>query len=328
MMKTRRTELLLSALLLLSFNVGAARAQQQQQVRDYRDYYEMNESERSDKFTGGHIERAELRPGDPDLKITVDVPAFRLTLWQAGREVKSYYVGVGQKEFPIAIGHRAATNVIWNPAWIPPDSSWVSGHKGVQVGEVIPASDPRNPLGKLKIPLGDGYLIHQAAKPTDLGNLVSHGCVRMLRSDLYDLSERIVTARSLNITPAQIAQAKRTTKMLDAKLDTPLPVHVSYDTQVIEAGTLHLYPDVYERGRNTVANLRAELDSSKVDTSRVDDDTLRDMLARVTRREQFVVSVESLEAGRALIDGRTEPIIPNAVAAPQKKASAKGGARR
>lgn len=35
-------------------------------------------------------------------------------------------------------------------------------------------------MGKIKIPLGDAYLIHEAAKPTDIGSLASHGCVRML----------------------------------------------------------------------------------------------------------------------------------------------------
>jgi hypothetical protein len=44
--------------------------------------------------------------------------------------------------------------VIWNPAWIPPDSEWVAEHKGVNPGDIIKASDPRNPLGKMKIPLG------------------------------------------------------------------------------------------------------------------------------------------------------------------------------
>ncbi|MBL2132780.1 hypothetical protein ELI69_31000, partial [Klebsiella pneumoniae] len=46
-----------------------------------------HESARSDKFTGGKIVRAALVPGDPDLRITVNVPAFRLTLWQSGKEV-------------------------------------------------------------------------------------------------------------------------------------------------------------------------------------------------------------------------------------------------
>ncbi|HEY8187702.1 MAG TPA: hypothetical protein VIF64_16645, partial [Pyrinomonadaceae bacterium] len=38
-----------------------------------------NESERSDRLTGGHIELADLEPDQPDIRITLNVPSFRLT---------------------------------------------------------------------------------------------------------------------------------------------------------------------------------------------------------------------------------------------------------
>src|SRR5687767_13710160 len=268
--------------------------------------YDRFESERSDKLTGGRVERAEFEPGQPDIELTLNVPSFRLTLWQNGREVKSYHVGVGMKDFPIYIGEREATQVIWNPAWIPPASSWV---KGVRPGEVIKASDPRNPLGKVKIPLGDAYLIHQAKGPGDLGNLVSHGCVRMMRADLYDLAEKIVAARGLPVTRRQIAAAKASKKTLVAALDEPVPVDINYDTLVVEGGVLHVYPDVYDRRTNTVARLRAELAASGAPASALDDETLQGMLKRVTRRTQFVVEVRSVEGGRALVDGRALPLV-------------------
>ncbi len=298
----RVTVLALAPLLLAA---GPARAQQQQGFIRYDRF----ESERSDKLTGGRIERARFEPGEPDIHLTLNVPSFRLTLWQNGREVKSYHVGVGMKDYPIYIGEREAREVIWNPPWIPPDSDWVKGHKGVKPGEVIKGSDPRNPLGKVKIPLGDGYLIHQAKGPGDLGNLVSHGCVRMLRADLYDLAEKIVAARSLPVTRRQIAQAKAGTKTLTAELDEPLQVDINYDTLVVEGGKLYIYPDVYGRGTNTPARLRDELRSSGVDDSALDDGELGRMLAAVTRRTKFVVPVESIREGRALADGHTEPLL-------------------
>lgn len=278
-----------------------------------------HESARSDKFTGGRIEKATLEAGQPDIKITVNIPAFRLTLWQNNKEVKTYQIGVGQKEFPLVVGNRDATAVIWNPAWIPPDSDWVAEHKGVNPGDIIKASDPRNPLGKMKIPLGGGYLIHQAAKPADLGNLVSHGCVRMLRADLYDLAEKIVAALALPVTEKQIETAKRTFKTLDAPLDPIVPVEIDYDTQVIEAGVLHIYPDVYGRGTNTTENLREEIDSSGIDSSKLSNETLEKMLARPNAKEEFAVSVKSLEAGRALTDGSLQPIVGQATKKPTVK---------
>jgi hypothetical protein len=67
-------------------------------------------------------------------------------------------VGVGMKKYPIVIGQRRITQIIWNPEWVPPDSEWVNeSHSDVEPGEHVEAGDPRNPLGKLKIPLGDGF---------------------------------------------------------------------------------------------------------------------------------------------------------------------------
>lgn len=269
-----------------------------------------NESERSDKLTGGVIEVAEFAPDEPDIHLTLNVPSFRLTLWQNGKEVKSYYVGVGMKAHPIYIGDREATEIIWNPAWIPPSSDWVLEMKGVTPGEIIKASDPRNPLGKMKIPLGDRYLIHQAAKVSDVGNLVSHGCVRVPRSELYDLAEKIIAARSVPVSRKRIEAAKRSSKVLVVRLDEPVPVDINYDTLVVESGVLHIYPDVYDRGTNRASHLRAELKASGIDDSNLTDNVIRKMLRKVTRHTQFVVDKTSIEQGRALEDGRVLPLIP------------------
>ncbi len=218
---------------------------------------------------------------------------------------------------PLYIGDRQATEIIWNPDWIPPSSDWVGEMKGVSPGEIIKASDPRNPLGKLKIPLGNSYLIHQG-KPGDLGNLVSHGCVRMVRAELYDLAEKIVAARSLPLSAKRIEAAKRNLRMLVARLDEPMPVDINYDTIVIEGGVLHLYPDVYNRRTNQPAQLRSELESSGIDVSKLPEKTLREMLRKVTRRTQFVVEASSIAAGRALEDGKVVPLIPRKIVKREK----------
>ena len=269
-----------------------------------------NESERSDKVTGGHIEVAEFAPNEPDIHLTLNVPSFRLTLWQNGKEVKSYFIGVGMKEHPIYIGDREAREIIWNPAWIPPSSDWVLEMKGVTPGEIIKASDPRNPLGKMKIPLGDRYLIHQARGMGDVGNLVSHGCVRMPRTDLYDLADKIIAARNAPVSAKRIAAAKRTLKTLVVRLEEAVPVDINYDTLVVEDGVLHIYPDVYARGTNRPAQLRAELQDANIDVSNLKDETLRKMLRKVSSHTQFVVETSSIEEGRALQDGRVVPLIP------------------
>ncbi len=282
-----------------------------------------DESERSDKFTGGKIEKVEFVDKQPDIKITVNVPAFRLTLWQNNKEVKTYQIGVGRKDFPLVIGMRKATQVIWNPDWVPPDSEWIEDYKyKVEPGEQIPADDPRNPLGKVKIPLGEGFLIHQAASPRDLGRLVSHGCVRMIKEDLYDLAEKIVAARGWPVSRDKIEEAKNNKDRLVAKLETPLIVNINYDTQVVEGGVLNIYPDVYGRNTNTVESLRAELQSSGV-SALPDDQTLKQMLDRATPTQKFVLSLADLNAGKALAAGKNEPLTGQSQVATKEKGAKK-----
>lgn len=271
---------------------------------------ELHESSRSDKFTGGRIERGRLEPGNGNLKITVDVPAFQLTLWQDAGEIKTYPIGVGKKDFPIIIGEMKATQLIWNPSWIVPDSEWVVGRKGVKPGDVVPPTSALNPLGKMKIPLGYGYLIHEAASVNDLGNLVSHGCVRMLRRDLYDLAEKIAVAREADVTPAAIAKAKRTKQTLVAELDSPLAVDINYDTMVVEAGKLRIYADFYGRGTNKYQTLQRELAAHGIDENAIDEQAFGRILKRLTQTRGFVVPVESVAAGRTLSDGRAFNVIP------------------
>jgi hypothetical protein len=306
-MKFSKNIKVIAASLLLAFFACSGTVSAQSYMADIK-----RDSARSDKRTGGKIEKTQLVPGAGNLKITLNVPAFQMTLWQNGKEVRTYPVGVGLKDFPIYIGTLRANQIIWNPDWIPPASDWVEGSKKVKVGEIIRASDKRNPLGKIKIPLGYNYLIHQAQGAGDLGNLVSHGCVRVLQSDLFDLSEKIVAANSLSITPKEIANAKRTKNTFIAENETPIPVEMTYDTLVIEAGRLHIYPDVYEYRKNTVQNLRAELESNDINTSRITDQTLEKMLAQATAKKRFTVSAKSIEAGRALSEGRVVSVLAQA----------------
>ena len=191
-----------------------------------------------------------------------------MTLWQSGKEVRIYEIGIGRKEFSLPSGLRHAREVIFNPDWIPPDSEWVYEHD-VEPGERVEADDPRNPLGKIKIPIGGGgILIHQAFKASDIGHLVSHGCVRVRLNELYELIDRIIAARSLLASREQIERSKKSKNRFVIKLDAPLVVDISYDTQVVEGGVLHLYPDVYSKKTNTIENLRAELKEAGVEEVR------------------------------------------------------------
>jgi lipoprotein-anchoring transpeptidase ErfK/SrfK len=286
-------------------------------------YKHTEDSARSDKITGGHIEQASLQPGHSNIRITVNTTAFQLTLWQDGKEVKTYRIGIGRKEFPLPTGLRYTNQIVFNPEWVPPDSSWVEDHDVVP-GEHVEADDPRNPLGKIKIPLGGGgILIHQASRPSELGHLVSHGCVRVLLPELYDLVQKIIDARSLKVTKQQLEHAKSSKDRLVIKLDSPLIVDISYDTQVVEGGVLHLYPDVYNQKTNTIDKVREELQSAGV--TNLDDTVLRDMMGRVKMTEEFAVSVADLKAGRLADAGWNLPLTADK---PKKETAAKAKQKR
>jgi lipoprotein-anchoring transpeptidase ErfK/SrfK len=279
-------------------------------------YKHTDESARSDKFTGGNIEKTTLQAGNGDIHITVNIPAFQLTLWQGNKEVKTYQIGIGRKDFQLPSGLRYAKQIVFNPDWIPPDSEWVQEHD-VSPGEVVEADDPRNPLGKVKIPIGNGgILIHQAFKPSDIGHLVSHGCVRLALSELYGFIDEIIAARSLKVSNQQLDHAKESKDRFVIKLDAPLVVDINYDTQVVEGGMLHLYPDVYNKNTLTIENVRTELKDAGVDDSKLDDRTIQQMIDRVSMNEEFVASIADIKAGRALEAGKTEPL--TAANAPKK----------
>ena len=268
------------------------------------------ESARSDKFTGGRIQKITLEPDNSDIMITINVPAFQMTLWQSGKEVRSYPIGVGMIDYPIVIGMRNATSIEWNPVWIPPSSDWIEKSSTVKPGEIVLPTDPRNPLGKVKIPLGYGYLLHQAKGPGDMGSLVSHGCVRVMQSDLYDLAEKIVAARGIDVPAAKIAAAKRNKKTLIAPLSPAVTVQITYDTIVVENGRLNIYPDVYNRKLNTVENVRKELRTSGVDDSSLQDSQIKKMIAAATGKKKFVVGISEIENGNGLVAGKSVSVVP------------------
>ncbi|HQU93326.1 MAG TPA: L,D-transpeptidase [Pyrinomonadaceae bacterium] len=261
------------------------------------------ESARSDKLTNG-IKKAAFIPGDPNIRLTLNIPSFQLTVWQSGKEVAMYHVGVGQIDFPVPVSLRNATSIEFNPVWIPPSSDWIEKSSTVKAGEVVLPTDPRNPLGKIKIPLGYGYLLHQAKGPQDLGNLVSHGCIRVMQNDLYEIAEMIAAARSLDITASQIAATKRNKKTVLVPLETPVIVEITYDTIVVENGRLNVYPDVYAKKMNTIENVRTELRTSGIDDSLVTDKEITRIISLTKGRQKYFALVGDLEAGKATSRGR------------------------
>jgi len=198
-----------------------------------------------------------------DTRVVVNIPAFRMDLFQDGSLVKSYKVGIGYPQFPLPQGLRKAQQIIFNPTWTPPDSPWVAKMKNATAGERIPGGDKDNPLGPIKIPIGLPSLIHGGKSPAKIGKFASHGCVGLTTPQIKDfavlLGKAADTPDVANKMDTYLADKDKTETV---KLKETVPVELRYETIVLEDGKLHIYKDVYGQGTNTEENLRKVLEAN------------------------------------------------------------------
>jgi lipoprotein-anchoring transpeptidase ErfK/SrfK len=200
-----------------------------------------------------------------DSRIVVNAPAFRMDVFEQGRLIKTYKVGIGYPQFPLPTGLRKAQVIIFNPTWTPPDEPWVAKMKGINAGEKVAAGSKLNPLGPIKIPIGGPSLIHGGKSPAKLGTFASHGCVGLTTPQVQAFAKELAQLGGANLTDAELTDyARDKTDTKQVKLDRPVPVELRYDTIVVEDGKLHIYRDVYDQDTNTEENLRAVLEANGV----------------------------------------------------------------
>lgn len=118
--------------------------------------------------------------------ITVDRSTFRLRLFKFLRLVKTYSVAVGRVGLatPPGLYHVQEREV--NPSWHVPNAPWA----GSLAGQTIPPG-PNDPLVARWLGLGNGIGIHGTNEPFSIGSAASHGCIRMLPSDVIALYPRV-----------------------------------------------------------------------------------------------------------------------------------------
>jgi hypothetical protein len=198
-----------------------------------------------------------------DTRIVVNIPAFRMDLFQDGSLVKSYKVGIGYPQFPLPQGLRKAQQIIFNPTWTPPDSPWVAKMKNVAPGETVEAGDKDNPLGPIKIPIGLPSLIHGGKSPARIGKFASHGCVGLTTPQIKDFAALLgKAANTPDVASKMDTYLADKEKTQTVKLNQVVPVELRYETIVLEDGKLHIYKDVYAQDTNKEANLRSVLEAN------------------------------------------------------------------
>ena len=197
-----------------------------------------------------------------DTRVVVNIPAFRMDVFEDGSLVKTYQVGIGYPDFPLPQGLRKASTIIFNPTWTPPDSPWVAKMKNVTPGETVEAGSKLNPLGPIKIPIGSPSLIHGGKPPAKIGKFASHGCVGLTNNQVKDFALLLSKASGTDLSDQTVAaylQDKEETKSV--KLKETVPVELRYETIVLEDGKLYIYKDVYAQNTNTEENVRSVLEA-------------------------------------------------------------------
>lgn len=119
-------------------------------------------------------------------RIYINLSNFSLVLDRPGKKERRWMVASGSYDHPTPTGKFVIWEKVYNPPWLPPKSPWAKDAKPVPPG-------PDNPLGSRWMGFDWGGVgIHGTNAPWTVGSAASHGCLRMVTSqveELYDLVE-------------------------------------------------------------------------------------------------------------------------------------------
>ena len=119
--------------------------------------------------------------------IEVNLSTNRLTFYDGLKVRKVYPVATGQPSFPTPQGTWEVVYKRMHPTWTnPAPDGW-----GADMPKSIPPG-PGNPLGTRAMSLNaSGILIHGTYASYSIGTYASHGCIRMLLSDVEALYPQV-----------------------------------------------------------------------------------------------------------------------------------------
>ncbi|HSK46674.1 MAG TPA: L,D-transpeptidase, partial [Coriobacteriia bacterium] len=128
--------------------------------------------------------------------LLVDLSERRIRLFVNGELEKTYPCAVGTPGYPTPTGKYEIVLKRYLPTWVNPGSDW---------GKDMPASippGPGNPLGTRALNIdAPGIRFHGTENIASVGTAASHGCMRMYRSDIEDLYERVDVGNKVFIVP-------------------------------------------------------------------------------------------------------------------------------
>lgn len=226
-----------------------------------------------------------------ELRIDLNIPSYRVEVLRGDSLVRTFRVAVGLRTDPTPTGDFAITEVTWNPWWRPPHRAWARRDTVMP-----PGSD--NPMGIVKLSIGNMYYLHGTPFAASIGHMASHGCIRMRQRDAIELAHLVLASQPDSVGGAKPgATAPIPSETVTDELAVGVPVRVRYALAEVRRDSLHLYPDIYRTGRANLLNESlAALAGAGVDTARVNRARLRTLMASSAKRH-VKVAVASVLRG-------------------------------
>lgn len=228
--------------------------------------------------TTGIAQQAELR-------LDLNLPALRLTVYEGDRAIRSYPVAIGMRGHDTPTGTFDIDFAEWNPWWHPPAREWARDEKVTPPG-------PRNPMGRVKLFFEPLYFIHGTPERGSIGTPASHGCIRMLNSDVIALA-KLIHERAAPRVASQIDAILRSGRTRRVDLQRSVPFTIRYDPVVVEDGKLVVYPDVYRRNAVHAEGVYQALVRAGYEVGTIPFEQVRGLVERARgRRDVYTVRLD------------------------------------
>lgn len=234
---------------------------------------------------------AQPRFAEP-LHLVVNIPAFRLDVYENGYLKASYPVTVGQRREPTPVGKYTLQKVVWNPWWHPPDNR--------RPKDKVTPPGPKNPMGKVKLYFANLYYLHGTPKEDEIGTPASRGCVRLRNEDAIALAQLVHRYAVAPLPAAKVEElaSTRSWKTHTYSLQAEVPVDLVYDLVEVRDGELYVYRDLYRDARFPLSELAARaLEAAGYSRDRVDAGSLQAALAQAMQPPPKKAVVASRDKG-------------------------------
>jgi murein L,D-transpeptidase YcbB/YkuD len=205
---------------------------------------------------------------DIDLRIAVNLPAYRLDVLAGDSLITTMGVAVGMPRYPTPRGDFEIISIEWNPRWVPPASPWAAKEKPMDPG-------PDNPMGRVKLNFRPLYFLHGTPAAQSIGSAASHGCIRLRNEDAIALALLVQRFGAPRLTSAASESLSVDPATRTVVLDIPVALTLRYELVEVTSDSIRLYPDIYHlvtsglRDEVRRALLHAGIDTPSIDEARV-----------------------------------------------------------